>query len=73
MTLNSGDIHNNEVLHKGWRLNTSKNGRWNSYISYYSRGGKTKERKRSWWVRPWAREERGQAQGFADILIMELR
>ena len=34
---------------------------------------KRKRRKRRWWTRPWAREERRQAQGFASNLVKELR
>jgi hypothetical protein len=34
---------------------------------------KRKKRKRRWWTRPWAREERRQAQGFAENLVKELR
>ena len=34
---------------------------------------KHKKRKKRWWTRPWAREERRQAQGFAENLVKELR
>ena len=34
---------------------------------------KRKRRKKRWWTRPWAREERRQAQGFASNLVKELR
>ena len=32
-----------------------------------------KRRKRRWWVRPWATEDRRQAQGFANNLVVEIR
>ena len=73
MTLNSGDIHDNKVLQKGWRLKQARMVAGIAVFLIIYAVKKRKKHKRSWWVRPWAREQRRQAQGFADILIMELR